>query len=240
MTYSPEDFVSGKAPPKEDPADIQWEDGVDAGAAYKKALANGLIKKAIKLLNSHGDAKYNSASEADFALMGYLHRARLSPSENAAVIFDHPRGDDIVQRHPDVWNYMKISLSKIYPNGRGQDAETDTFDPYGLAEVETAFSKWLLLQDYKALHAILAAVAAHRAGGDGVCGSSWLTPRAAVRRRPSAASTACPMWSSSAASPHPPSPPDRNSVIPVRTLPCCSASLSAPSSLARMSPPSLA
>ncbi len=168
MTYSPDDFADVKAPPTTPPADLQWEKDVNAKAAYQKAMANGLLKKAIKLLDSHGEAKYNSASEADFALMGYLYRAHLSPSENAAVIFDHPRGDDIVQRHPDVWNYMKISLSKIYPNGRGQDAETETFDPHGLAEVETAFSKWLLLQDYKALHAILAAVAAHRAGGDGV------------------------------------------------------------------------
>ena len=63
MTYSPEDFANIKAPPATPPAEIPWEKGVNAEIAYQKALANGLIKKAIKLLNSHGaPGKYESAS----------------------------------------------------------------------------------------------------------------------------------------------------------------------------------
>ena len=166
--YTPEHFAAIKAPPKDELVDIQLEDGVDAEEAYRKALSNGLIKKAVKLLNSQGTLRHPSASEADFAMMGYLHRAGLTPSENAAVIFVHPRGDDIRQRHPDVWAYMKISLGKIYSNGESVTEDETTFDPYSLAQVEAAFSKWLLLRDYNTLHAVLAAVAAHRAGGDGV------------------------------------------------------------------------
>lgn len=168
MTYSPDDFADIKAPPKQPPTDIEWENGVNAETAYQKALANGLVKKAVKLLNSHGaPSKYDSASEADFACFAYLYRARLSPSETAAVVFAHPRGDDISQRHADVWAYMKVSLGKIYSNGESAP-EGETTEPHTLAEVEAAFDKWLLIKDHKALHAVLAAVAAHRAGGDGV------------------------------------------------------------------------
>ena len=171
MTYSPDDFANIKSPPKEAPADIQWDNNIDAEAAYKKALANGLTKKAAKLLNSHGDARYGSASEADFAVMGYLHRTRLTPSENAAVIFAHPRGDDISQRHPNVWEYMKLSLSKIYSTNDNQNpAEDAPPGPYSLAQVETIFNKWLLFRDHRALRSVLSGVAAHRAGGDGI----WL------------------------------------------------------------------
>lgn len=169
MSYTPDDFANIKAPPINAPSNIEWENDADAKAAYQKALANGLSKKDAKLLNSHGaPKKYDSdPSRADFACMGALYRAGLTPSENAAVIFAHPRGDDISGRHTNVWEYMELSLSKIYSDGTTAD-ETETPDPHSLVEVEAAFDKWLLLQDYKALHAILAAVAAHRAGGDGV------------------------------------------------------------------------
>jgi hypothetical protein len=166
--YTPEHFAAIKAPRKEELGDIQLEDGVDAEEAYRKALSNGLTKKAIKLLNSHGTLGHPSASEADFAVMGYLHRAGLTPSENASVICAHPRGDDIHQRHPDRQSYLKLSLGKIYSNGTEPEGKKAAPLPYTLADVEAAFSKWLQIDDLKGLHVVLAAVAAHRAGGDGV------------------------------------------------------------------------
>ncbi len=47
--YTPEHFAAIKAPPKDDLADFQLDDGVDAEEAYRQALANGLVKKAINL-----------------------------------------------------------------------------------------------------------------------------------------------------------------------------------------------
>ena len=165
MTYNVEDFADVKAPPKPPSSDVEWEDGVNAKDAYQKALGNGLTKKAIKLLKSKGAGKHDGPSEADFACMGYLYRAGLTPGENAAVIFAHPRGADIAKRHPDTRSYMKLSLGKLYTNG---SKEEPSFESFTLAEVEGVFSKWLLLEDYKALHSGLATVAAHRAGGDGL------------------------------------------------------------------------
>lgn len=115
--YTPDDFAAVAAPPGGPSAGITWDDDADAEAAYRKALSNGLTESAIKLLNSHGSGKYKSGSHADFALMGYLHRAGLTLSENVAVIFDHPRGDDVHQRHRNVRSYMRLSLSKIYDEG---------------------------------------------------------------------------------------------------------------------------
>ena len=166
--YAPDDFAAIKAPAAEALAIVEWDDGVDADAAYRKALTNGLVKRAMKLLNSHGACGYPSPSEADFALMGYLRRAGLTPSESAAVILAHPRGDDITQRHPDVRGYVRLSLGKIYADGAQPKEEEKAAASCSPAEVENAFSKWLLVRDHKGLHVVLAAVAAHRAGGDGV------------------------------------------------------------------------
>lgn len=166
--YAPEDFKDYQAPPKDAPASINIDTGpfnVEAEIAYKKALDNGLPDAAVELLNTTGANGHDSASESDFAAMGYLERAGLTANENAAVLLAHPRGDDIRERHPNTKEYLALSLGKLYANGAKRHVP-----PTGLtlADVDAVFDKWLLLCGHRAQHGVMAAVAAHKAGGEGV------------------------------------------------------------------------
>lgn len=172
MPYSIEDFAALKTAPKAKPVDIHLDFGpfnVEAEIAYRKALDGGLPDRAVGLLNSAGADDNDSASEADFALMGYLCRTGLTPNENAGVILAHPRGADIRVRHPETKGYLALSLGKIYSNGhQASHEDRTTATGITLSGVDTVFDRWLLLRDHRAQHGVLAAVAAHRAGGEGV------------------------------------------------------------------------